>query len=193
MRAGRKRQRCSWDCRDSAAASAPWRGASGSRSAAGRRIGLRYGALSILCVRRRCGPRARQELTTSPHGQICRNCAMIDPNQGFRITRCSRCGTPYFPPRLICHRCGSDTWTEMTLHEAVIEESTTVMHVAGAGPSKPRYLATVRADKGLRLIVGLEMPLPDGARVLLAEMNGAPVARPAQQPETRTSRSIRTS
>jgi uncharacterized OB-fold protein len=104
--------------------------------------------------------------------------------QGLRITKCRRCSTQYFPPRLICHRCGNDTWAEETLREAEIEESTTVMHVVGGVASGPSYLATVRARKRLRLIVGLEAPLADGTRVHLAERSGAPFARPAQQPES---------
>jgi uncharacterized OB-fold protein len=98
---------------------------------------------------------------------------------GLTVARCSRCGSLYFPRRLICRRCGGAAWTDERLHEAVIEESTTVAHVAGGSHGGTRMLATVRAAGGLHLIVGLEGPLPGGARVLLREKNGAPVARPA--------------
>jgi uncharacterized OB-fold protein len=100
---------------------------------------------------------------------------------GFMVVKCSQCGSLYFPRRLICRRCGGDTWTDECLHDAVIEESTTVAHVAGRGHGGPRTLATVRAAGGLRLIVGLETPLPDGVRVLLTEKDGAPTARPADR------------
>jgi uncharacterized OB-fold protein len=100
---------------------------------------------------------------------------------GFTVAKCSRCGLLYFPRRLICRSCGSVDWADEHLHEGVIEESTTVAHVAGGGQGGPRTLATVRAAGGLRLIVGLEAPAPDGARVLLGEKNGAPIARPADR------------
>jgi uncharacterized OB-fold protein len=96
---------------------------------------------------------------------------------GLTVAKCSRCGSRYFPRRLICRRCGSADWTDERLHDAVIEESTTIAHVAG-GHGGPRTLATVRAAGGLRLIVGLEAPAPEGARVLLREKNGAPTAQP---------------
>jgi uncharacterized OB-fold protein len=99
---------------------------------------------------------------------------------GFRITKCSRCGKLYFPSRLICRICGGHTWIEETLHDAVIEESTMVAHVIGGEPSGPCHLATVRGAGELRLIVGLEAPLPDGTHVLLYEKDGAPIAGPAQ-------------
>jgi len=98
---------------------------------------------------------------------------------GFPVTKCGRCGSLYFPRRLICHRCGNDTWAEDYLREAVTEESTTVQHVAGRTDGTPRHLATVRALQGIRLIVGLEAPLPEGTRVLLFNKDGAPVAKPA--------------
>ena len=113
---------------------------------------------------------------------------MIQPDQqgtgftlGLRITRCGTCHKPYFPGRLICHVCGNDTWVAETLHEAVIEDVTTVSHVIGssAGPS---HLATVRAIEGLRLVVGLEEPLREGTRVNLFDKSGAPLARVARMP-----------
>jgi uncharacterized OB-fold protein len=99
------------------------------------------------------------------------------PASGFSVARCSRCGSLYFPRRLICRRCGGDTWTDERLLDAVIEESTAVAHVSGGGHGGPRILATVSAA-GVHLVVGLETPLPDGARVLLFEQDGAPIARP---------------
>ena len=98
---------------------------------------------------------------------------------GFRIAKCKACGALYFPRRLICRVCGSDAWAEETLHDAVIEESTSVVHVAGREDGVPRCLATVRTA-GPHLIVGLETPLPDGTRVLLFDKGGAPIARTAR-------------
>lgn len=99
---------------------------------------------------------------------------------GFRIGKCKTCGALYFPRRLICRACGHDTWTDEILHDAVIEESTSVVHVAGREDNVPRCLATVRTAAGPRLVVGLEKPLPDGTPVLLFDHGGAPVARSAR-------------
>ena len=99
------------------------------------------------------------------------------PLNGLSVGKCGNCGTHYFPWRLICRRCGADAWIEARIHEAVIEESTTVMHVVGGGDGQPKYLATVRTAEGPRIIVGLESPVPDGKRVALLEKNGAPLAR----------------
>jgi uncharacterized OB-fold protein len=99
---------------------------------------------------------------------------------GFTVAKCSGCGQLCFPRRLVCRRCGSADWADEYLHEGLIEESTTVAHVAGGGQGGPRTLATVGAAGGLCLIVGLETPAPEGARVL-GEKNGAPIARLADR------------
>lgn len=96
---------------------------------------------------------------------------------GFPVARCCGCGRLFFPRRLICRHCGSDRFDEERLHEAVVEEVTTVTHVAGGGRDEPRVLATVRAAPGPRLVVGLAAALPEGTRVRLSERDGAPVAR----------------
>ena len=119
---------------------------------------------------------------SGPQSRSCReSSAMNASRRGFMVAKCNRCGALYFPRRLICRRCGGDAWTDERLHDAVIEESTTVAHVAGGGHGAPRTLATVRAAGGLRLIVGLQTSLPDGARVLLTGKDGAPIARPADR------------
>ena len=98
---------------------------------------------------------------------------------GFKVAKCCGCGTLYFPRRLVCRVCGSDSWIDETLHDAVIEESTSVMHVAGREDGAPSHLATARTAAGPRLVVGLDAPLPDGTRVRLFDKNGAPVAQAA--------------
>ena len=99
---------------------------------------------------------------------------------GLKAAECRNCGAVYFPHRLICRACGGDSWTEAILAEGMVEESTAVMHVAGAAGATPRCLATVRTAKGPLLIVGLDAPLSDGARVQLFDKDGAPIARPAR-------------
>jgi hypothetical protein len=60
---------------------------------------------------------------------------------------------------------------------AIVEEATTVRHALGDEQAAVRHLATVRADGGLRLIVGSDHPLADGSSVDLYEIDGAPFAR----------------
>jgi len=91
---------------------------------------------------------------------------------GLRVWKCSTCGARYFPARLICHKCGGGVWTDESIFEGMIEEST---RIVSADNSKSRFLATVNAA-GLRFIAALATPLPDGARVVLEERNGAPWA-----------------
>ena len=96
---------------------------------------------------------------------------------GFTVAKCIQCGSLYFPHRLICHRCGGHAWTDEHLRNAVIEETTTLSPVAGDGDRGLRYLATVHAAEGLRLVAGLDEPLPEGTCVILMEKDGAPVVR----------------
>jgi uncharacterized OB-fold protein len=102
---------------------------------------------------------------------------MKDSAAGFPVGQCRQCGALYFPRRLICHRCGGDTWGDAFVREAVVEEATTVSHAIGQERPAPRHLATVRTPEGLHLIVGLEMPAEPGTRVALIEKDGAPFAR----------------
>jgi uncharacterized OB-fold protein len=102
---------------------------------------------------------------------------MSTVTEGFTVGKCAHCGTYYFPRRLICRRCGGDSWNDHIVRQAVIEESTTLMHVTGHEAWGPRHLATVRTGEGLCLVVGLEAPVPDGATVNLADRDSAPIAQ----------------
>jgi uncharacterized OB-fold protein len=97
---------------------------------------------------------------------------------GLKVCKCAGCNALYFPTRLICHRCGGGTWTDEFVREGTIEESTRII---GENNSPDRLLATINAA-GLHMIVRLTAPLPDGARVILEERNGAPWAAPAPIP-----------
>jgi uncharacterized OB-fold protein len=94
---------------------------------------------------------------------------------GLKVWKCDACGALYFPAHLICYRCGSSDWTSVRIYEGTIEEST---RSPGAKRSNDTLLATINAAD-LRVIAALEAPLPDGARVVLKERNGAPWAFPA--------------
>lgn len=101
---------------------------------------------------------------------------------GFTVGKCHHCGALYFPRRLICRRCGADDWTDATVSEAMIEESTTVARAIGRADGGASHLASARTPEGLCLVVGLDEPLPRGTRITLFAREGAPVgaARPAQ-------------
>ena len=94
---------------------------------------------------------------------------------GLKVYKCGACGALYFPARLICYRCGSGDLANTRIYDGTLEEST---RVPGANGSRDAFLATVNTA-GLRIIAALEAPLPDGARVVLEERNGAPWAFPA--------------
>jgi hypothetical protein len=64
------------------------------------------------------------------------------------------------------------------VHDAVIQESTTVMRAVGNQSQAPRHLATALAAGDLHLIVGLTVPVQDGTRVAIFERNNAPIAMP---------------
>jgi hypothetical protein len=94
---------------------------------------------------------------------------------GLKVRECGGCGALYFPARLICYRCGCGDWVNVQTYEGMIEEST---RIPGTNGSIDTLLATINAA-GLRIIAALEAPLPDGARVVLEERDGAPWAFPA--------------
>lgn len=102
---------------------------------------------------------------------------MTTTEQGIRVSRCGHCATLYFPRRLICRKCGNASWREEILTSAVVEEATTVRHALGDEHAALRHLATVRADGGVRFIVGCKHPLAEGGSVDLYEAGGAPIAR----------------
>jgi hypothetical protein len=108
-----------------------------------------------------------------------------DTRAGLQVGKCSGCNALYFPPRLICHRCGGAAWSDDRIVEGTIDEST---RIVGADGSQDRWLATINAS-GLRIIAALEQPLPDGARVVLEDRNGAPWASAAapRDPDDRPS------
>jgi uncharacterized OB-fold protein len=98
---------------------------------------------------------------------------------GVVAFRCTGCGAIYFPPRLMCARCGGSTFAEARVTEAVIEEITIVRHVLGQKDWGPRRLANVRTPEGLRLTVGLRDESGPGDRIVLEQDGTAPFGRAA--------------
>lgn len=96
---------------------------------------------------------------------------------GLTLSRCTNCGAGYFPPRLICAKCGEAKWRADEVGEGVVEQSTTVRVAAGRPDWKPRHIASVRTADGQLIVAGLEEPLPNATRVALFDRDGAPIAR----------------
>ena len=63
---------------------------------------------------------------------------------GVTIWRCQRCGVAFFPQRLMCPRCHGHSWRQNRVHDAVIEEVSTIHHMIGATNWTPRRIASVR-------------------------------------------------
>ena len=103
-----------------------------ARSPARRGRRLRHGAVSLRHVRQR--RRARFMM----------------------IYACSACGYTVFPARLLCHRCGGGTWTEMPCDRGMVAAVTAL-------------LAEVRTPQDVRLIVRLQRAAAPGASVTLHE------------------------
>jgi uncharacterized OB-fold protein len=103
---------------------------------------------------------------------------MPTDQQGFVVAKCPRCGTLYFPRRLICHRCGGSEWTDAVVSEATVEEATTVARAIGRDDGKASHLASARTPEGLCLVVGLDAPAERGSRIVLSDGGGAPIGQP---------------
>ena len=50
---------------------------------------------------------------------------------GVGIWRCVKCGTGFFPQRLLCARCHADSFEPDRVHEAVVEEISIIRHMLG--------------------------------------------------------------
>ena len=96
---------------------------------------------------------------------------------GVTISRCGKCGTGYFPARLLCPNCGANAMKPDKVNEAVVEETTVVRHNAGQQNWQPRHLATVRTPENQIIVVGLAGPAPRGTKVKLFEQGMAPYGR----------------
>jgi uncharacterized OB-fold protein len=93
---------------------------------------------------------------------------------GVTIWRCKACGVAFFPERLLCPRCHGYEWQQDRIHEAVVEEVSTIRHMIGATDWTPRRIASVRTSEGLRITVGLRDDSGPGAAIALFEDGTAP-------------------
>jgi uncharacterized OB-fold protein len=86
----------------------------------------------------------------------------------FAVSVCAN-GHAAWPPRLLCPACASGEWSSVAAEAGVVEE---VTEVAGT------RIASVRTDRGPRVVARLEGAAQPGARVTLRIDGGAPVAGP---------------
>ena len=96
---------------------------------------------------------------------------------GVGIWRCTKCRTGFFPEPLLCSRCHNDTFESDRVHEAVVEEISTIRHMLGQTDWKPRRIAAVRTSGGQLMTVGLTDDSPVGATIELFQENEAPSGR----------------
>ena len=96
---------------------------------------------------------------------------------GVGIWRCTKCRTGYFPEPLLCSRCHNDRFEADRVHEAVIEEISTIRHMLGQTDWKPRRIAAVRTSDGQLMTVGLVDESGIGATIELFQEDTAPYGR----------------
>jgi uncharacterized OB-fold protein len=94
--------------------------------------------------------------------------------QGVAIWRCAACRAAFFPQRLLCPRCHGDAFTQERVHEAVVEEVSTIRHMLGQTDWQPRRIASVRTPEGPSITVGLTDDCAPGSIIELFEEGTAP-------------------
>ncbi|MGZ3286197.1 MAG: hypothetical protein ACXU9A_26375 [Xanthobacteraceae bacterium] len=93
---------------------------------------------------------------------------------GVGIWRCVNCGTGFFPQRLLCARCHGERFEPDRVHEAVVEEVSTIRHMLGQTDWQPRRIASVCTADGQRITVGLTDESGPGTVIELFEEDTAP-------------------
>ena len=94
--------------------------------------------------------------------------------QGVAIWRCAGCRAAFFPQRLLCPRCHGDVFAQERVHEAVVEEVSTIRHMLGQTDWQPRRIANVRTADGPCITVGLTDESAPGTVIELLEEGTAP-------------------
>jgi uncharacterized OB-fold protein len=96
---------------------------------------------------------------------------------GVGIWRCVKCRTGFFPQRLLCTRCHGDAFEQDRVHQAVVEEVSTIRHMLGQVDWQPRRIAAVRTPDGQRITVGLTDGSEPGTVIELFEEGTAPFGK----------------
>jgi uncharacterized protein len=87
----------------------------------------------------------------------------------FVVTACADCGHAVHPPRILCPACGGARWRPVAVAEGCAEEVT-------RDEASGVRLASVRTDRGPRVIARAADDVVRGARVTLATEDGSVVA-----------------
>ena len=95
---------------------------------------------------------------------------------GLAVQRCTSCGSCWFPERLACPDCGSDSFERVVVAEGVVEEPTLVRRAPGRSPDEPVPLATIHLAEGPHVVARLRCDAQPGDRVPLDSEHGGPVA-----------------
>jgi uncharacterized OB-fold protein len=96
---------------------------------------------------------------------------------GVGIWRCVKCHAGFFPQRLLCPRCHGDAFEPDRVHQAVVEEISTIRHMLGQADWQPRRIASVRTADGQRITVGLMDESGPGSTIALFEEGTAPFGK----------------
>jgi uncharacterized OB-fold protein len=97
--------------------------------------------------------------------------------RGVTIWRCTRCGSAFFPERLLCARCHGADFRQERVYDAVVEEVSVIRHMLGQENWQPRRIASVRTAAGPRITVGLCDESEPGAAIELFQDGEAPFGR----------------
>jgi uncharacterized OB-fold protein len=99
---------------------------------------------------------------------------------GIPVAVCSACGRAVFPARLLCPRCGANSWHSEDVDQGVVEEVTLLRRAPGGKLAEPVPLGTVQLDGDVLVVARLEPTMEPGAPVRLEYRDGVPVASPAE-------------
>jgi uncharacterized OB-fold protein len=96
---------------------------------------------------------------------------------GVTIWRCAGCRAALFPARLLCPRCHGARFETERVHEATVEEVSTIRHMVGQENWQPRRIANVRVFDDLRITVGLLDEAGPESTIALFQDSEAPFGR----------------
>ena len=75
----------------------------------------------------------------------------------IEVSKCNRCGTLHYPPRIVCNKCGSRELSRITLNEEGKVITYTLIYTVPEGfrDQAPIPLAIIELKSGLRILAPL--------------------------------------
>ena len=75
----------------------------------------------------------------------------------YEAARCTKCGKVFFPPRLVCDKCGHRKFETTILAPAGTLETYTIIHVAPSGftDEAPYAIGILKLDDGVQIMAQL--------------------------------------